>query len=189
MPGLVKIGSTTHDSVTIRMSQLYTTGVPFPFECVYAARVTNVTMVEKAFHTAFGPNRANVKREFFEIDAAQAIAIIKLLQIEDVTPAIKQESEQADHADREAGEVYAKKRPRFNFVEMGVPIGAQLININNEETAVVHSERSVIFRGEETSLTNATKIILEIPYSVQPGPYWTYNGVRLRDIYNSTYEV
>lgn len=187
MPGLVKIGSTTHDSVTTRMSQLYTTGVPFPFECVYAARVTNVAAVEKAFHTAFGPNRPNARREFFEIEAAQAIAIIKLLQIEDVTPVVQHEAEQADHEDREAGEAYTKRRPRFNFKEMDIPVGAELICTNNGETVVVHSDRTVIFRGEETSLTYATRMILEIPYSVQPGPYWTYNGERLRDIYNKTY--
>lgn len=188
MPGFVKIGSTMNESVTIRMTQLYTTGVPFPFECAYAARVTNVAAVEKALHTAFGPNRVNVKREFFDIEAAQAIAIIKLLQIEDVTPTINREAEKIDHADREAGEAYAKKRPRFNFREMGIPIGAELVSVNNQEIAIVQSERSVLFRGEETSLTNATKRILENEYAVAPGPYWMYDGRRLRDIYNETYQ-
>ena len=35
-PNLVKIGITTREEVEIRMSELYTTGVPLPFECVYA---------------------------------------------------------------------------------------------------------------------------------------------------------
>jgi len=34
MPGLVKIGKTSRDSVMARLSELYTTGVPLPFECV-----------------------------------------------------------------------------------------------------------------------------------------------------------
>ena len=33
MPGLVKIGMTTRDSVDTRMKELYSTGVPVPFEC------------------------------------------------------------------------------------------------------------------------------------------------------------
>ena len=33
MPGLVKIGMTDRDDVQRRMSDLYTTGVPLPFEC------------------------------------------------------------------------------------------------------------------------------------------------------------
>ena len=77
MPGIVKIGKTTQEDVKVRMQQLYQTGVPLPFECVYAATVNNIDDVEKAFHVAFSPNRLNPKREFFEIEASQAIAIIK----------------------------------------------------------------------------------------------------------------
>ncbi len=35
MPNLVKIGMTTRLEVGIRMSELYTTGVPVPFECSF----------------------------------------------------------------------------------------------------------------------------------------------------------
>ena len=35
-PNLVKIGITTRDEVQVRMAELYTTGVPLPFKCVYA---------------------------------------------------------------------------------------------------------------------------------------------------------
>ena len=67
MPDLVKIGKTTRD-VSLRLSDLYTTGVPLPFECEYAAKVRNVDETEKAFHEAFGPNRINIKRHCFVID-------------------------------------------------------------------------------------------------------------------------
>ena len=40
-PNLVKIGITTREEVQIRMSELYTTGVPLPFECVFAGKVDN----------------------------------------------------------------------------------------------------------------------------------------------------
>lgn len=36
MPGLTKIGMTTQEGVTSRLNQLYTTGVPVPFDCAYA---------------------------------------------------------------------------------------------------------------------------------------------------------
>ena len=39
MPGLVKIGMTDRDDVKRRMSDLYTTGVPLPFECVAAREI------------------------------------------------------------------------------------------------------------------------------------------------------
>ena len=34
---------------------------------------------------------------------------------------------------------------------------------------------------------NMRKMSLE--YSVQPTPYWTYNGKNLQEIYDETYEV
>lgn len=190
MPNMVKIGITTHEDVKSRMSQIYSTGVPLPFVCEYAARVSNFEKVEKALHTAFGPDRVNPRREFFEIDASQAIAIIKLMEIEDVTPKVEQEKEEVDEVDREAGVEYARKRrPRFSFNEMNIPIGSEIINVTNGEAAIVKSDKSVIFRGEETSLTNATKVILGNDYHVAPNPYWTFNGKSLRTIYNETYPL
>ena len=37
MPNMVKIGKTTRD-VELRLADLYSTGVPLPFECEYALR-------------------------------------------------------------------------------------------------------------------------------------------------------
>jgi len=147
-PNMIKIGMTTNEDVKMRMAQIYTTGVPLPFECVYAAKVQNHEKVEKALHTAFGPDRVNPRREFFEIDAAQAIAIIKLMEIEDVTPRVANEKEEVDDVDREAGEAYAKKkRPRFSFSEMNIPIGSELVSVANGEIVSVVSDRTVKFRG------------------------------------------
>ena len=67
MPGLVKIGQTTN-VITNRMNELNTTGVPFPFDCLFACEVDDCKLVENSLHKAFYPNRINPKREFFEID-------------------------------------------------------------------------------------------------------------------------
>jgi hypothetical protein len=190
MPGIIKIGRTYKEDVKVRMKELYSSGVPLPFDCEYAATVRNIDLVEKALHTAFSPNRLNPKREFFEIEANQAIAIIKLLEIQNVSPLVEQEANVIDKAELEAGKAYAQKRPRLNFVEMGIPIGSELFFNNNAEIAIVISERSVQFRGEETSITNATRLALGdgYAYHVAPGPYWTFQGRKLRDIYNDTYQ-
>lgn len=39
MPGLVKIGMTAQKDIEKRMRELYTTGVPVPFECQFACKV------------------------------------------------------------------------------------------------------------------------------------------------------
>lgn len=187
MPGLVKIGTTFRGSTASRLVELYTTGVPVPFECVYAAKVANAERVEDALHVAFAPNRINPKREFFEIEAGQAIAILQLLAIEDATPQIQKESEEIDEPSREAGAELRRRRPTLNFHEMGIPVGSTLECRKNGETAVVCSPRTVKFRDEETSLTRATRIVLGIAHSVAPSPYWSFNGRSLHEIYNETY--
>lgn len=48
MPGIVKIGKTSRESVDRRLNELYSTGVPVPFECTFAGRVEDESRVEKA---------------------------------------------------------------------------------------------------------------------------------------------
>ena len=48
MPNMVKIGKTTRD-VELRLADLYSTGVPLPFECEYAAKVKDVDKTKKHF--------------------------------------------------------------------------------------------------------------------------------------------
>ena len=58
-PGYIKIGKTKTD-VDRRLSELYSTGVPLPFECVYAGRVRSGLSegdVETRLHRAFAPHR------------------------------------------------------------------------------------------------------------------------------------
>jgi hypothetical protein len=190
MPGIIKIGKTTQEDVKIRMKELYTSGVPVPFKCVYAAKVENIDEVERALHIAFSPYRLNPRREFFEIESYQAIAIIRVLELQNVSPLVEQEADVIDNIELDAGKVFAQKRPRMNFEEMGIPIGSELIFNGNGEVAIVSSNKLVQFRDKDTSLTNATRMALGDGYSynVAPGPYWSFNGRKLRDIYNETYQ-
>jgi hypothetical protein len=189
MPGLVKIGKTAREDVESRLFELYSTGVPVPFECAYAARVTDETEVERAFHQAFGPYRLNPKREFFQIEADQAIALLRLMAIEDVTPSLQEEADSVDKGSKEAVKKLKSRRPNFNFVEMGIPIGSTLQYTLSDDTVEVASERKVVFQGEEVSLTAVTKELLGNEYRVAPGPYWAFDGRTLREIYDETYEL
>jgi hypothetical protein len=188
MPRLVKIGCTAQGEVGARLNQLYSTGVPFPFEVEFAARVPNIEEVEQALHQAFAPNRVNPRREFFEIDPSQAIAILKLLHVEDATQEVEQEAVAVDPQDSAAAQQYRARRPPLNFVEMGIPIGSSLLFTRTDATVTVIAPRQVSLEGTETSLTAATRSLLGIPYHVAPAPYWTFNGRTLQDIYDETYQ-
>ena len=119
MPGLVKIGKTSRADVAARLSELYSTGVPVPFECAYAAKVTDEGQVERAFHRAFGPYRVNPKREFFTIEAEQAIALLELMALENVTPNLQEEADSIDTGAKDAAKKLKSRLPNLNFLEMG----------------------------------------------------------------------
>ena len=189
MPGIVKIGKTAREIET-RLGELYTTGVPVPFECVFAGIVSDIDKVEKAFHLAFAPYRINPKREFFQIEAEQAIAMLEIMTTEDVTPAIQKEADEVDIESKEASRKLKARRPSYNFLEMGIPIGSKLYFTQSSEKSVeVANERRVSFKGEIISLSAVTKELLNVNYRIAPGPYWTYQGKVLKDIYNETYEM
>lgn len=190
MPGLVKIGKTARNDPRVRINELYNTSVPAPFECVLAVRVENPSTVENALHKAFGQNRINPNREFFQIDPEHPAAILKLLMSlgsEDVTPTVNEENSSIPEIERKASEKLRSRRPSLNFIEMGVNVGSTLHSVSGNETAKVVSERKVNFREQEMSLSEATKIVREISYHVSPCPHWKFEGRSLSEIYNETY--
>ena len=191
MPGLVKIGITSN--VKKRLKDLYQTGVPVPFECEFAGEIESADDVEKAFHKAFDPQRLNSNREFFQIEPEQAIALLKLMITKDVTPYLQKA---ANKVDPESGEAIIKlkeaekkrRRPNFKFKEMGIPIGSALNFTESEKNIEVISGNKVFFNGKETSLSAATRELLNRP-NVGTGTttYWKFKGKLLCDIYNETY--
>ena len=189
MPNLVKIGKTTRSDVKTRMSELYSSGVPYQFECVYAVEVNDCSTVEKALHVAFNPNRVNPKREFFSIDPEQAIAILKLLGTKDVTPMLNNDlNSNVSPTELEAVKQAKKKRPNINYFEMGLEKDTVMTFTNDSEiTVTIASEKKVIYDDEAMSLTRVTKELLELDYAVQPTKYWLVGGKNLRDIWKETY--
>ena len=190
MPGIVKIGMTTRENPQVRMDELYTTGVPLPFECAIAVKVEDerADELEKALHKAFSPNRLNPSREFFEIELSQVEAIMRTWSDEDVTPQVNKETENLPPEDRAAATEYkSKRRPNLNFEEMGIPIGSKLISAITEEEAIVISSRKVFFREEEMSLTEATEKARAGRARSGLTRHWKFDGRSLRAIYNETY--
>lgn len=145
--------------------------------------------MEKALHTAFAPYRINPRREFFKIDPEQAIAILRVFPGTDVTEELEEEEAAAiDAESKAAGENLRKRRPPFNFEQMGTPIGATLHFSSSPHTVEVVSGRKVRLGAEEMSLSAATDKLSETEYNAPAPLLWTYNGETIRTIYNRTYE-
>jgi hypothetical protein len=70
---------------------------------------------------------------------------------------------------------------------MGIPTGSVLTSTVSGQTAITSGPKKVILNNKEMSLTAATREILDLQYSVAPGPYWSYDGKTISDIYEDTY--
>ena len=200
MPDIVKIGSTTQNDPQSRITSLFTTSVPAPFELEYAAAISDdPARVEQALHQAFGPQRVHPKREFFEIEPQQAIAILKLLDAADVTERARADAEaEISQEDRNARE-RVRRRPILNFHDLDVPTGSILTYLHDEEVQVevVDDRRvqlvqlpdgqypNVTFDDEPKYLSPLSRDLLGVSRNVHPTRYWRVeDGRSLNEIYN-----
>jgi hypothetical protein len=79
MPELYKIGWSRKDPES-RISKLYTTGVPTPFEIEYKKLVNDAPSIENKIHKLLHEYRVSNKREFFKF--SQKDEIINFMKIE-----------------------------------------------------------------------------------------------------------
>ncbi len=148
MPGIVKIGRTSGDTVERRVAELSrATGVPLPFRVAVARRVHDAVKVEKALHVAFGRERVNPAREFFSIEPFRLIELLNAFPGTDLTPEteaaaereVKKEEPRAYEAERSFEQ--KKRRPPLNFEEMGLAIGSELVHVETGERQAARARR------------------------------------------------
>lgn len=178
MPGYVKIGRTTNLEQRIR--SLDTTSVPLPFECFYACTVKDSQFVERQLHDAFLDHRVRSSREFFMVSPERVLSALKLAELENVTPKKDfVESEEDQKALNEA----RSKRSMFNFAMVDIPVGAEIVFINDENikarVIALSGQRTIEFNGETTSPSAAAKQVLGYGSNVAGTMYWMYEGETL----------
>ena len=121
----------------------------------------------------------------------RVIPILKLVEKEEITATVRKDIDKdISETDRQASNNLKKqRRPPLNFVEMNIPMGAELLcpYEGTDYKVIVCTPRKVNFNDEETSLTAALRKIMNITWNVQPTPYFYYNGRLLSEIYNETY--
>ncbi len=195
MPGIVKIGMSNRYNIEERMRELFSTGVPVPFECRYACSVSakDCKKIEQALHKAFAPSRVHPVREFFRIDPMQAVAILELFDRKEITDEVNREIDEDLTTEDKASRAKLKRRPRpfLNFVEMDIPVGSVITFGQGADApqAEVSSARKILYDGEEFSLTALTRKLKNLDHDIAPCPHWYYNGRCLQDIYDETYPV
>lgn len=183
MPHHVKIGLTRKDDVSERLRQLYTTGVPVPFECAYSARVPDCGKLERVLHKVFDDKRVRPDREFFTADPELARLIIDLVKIED-RPLSDEEQGISPEERTEIETEKERRAPRLTFERLGLPVGTVLVaSRDSAVTCEVAGVSKVRFHGEVMSPSGAALIAVRaLGYrwsAVSGSDFWTYEGEKL----------
>ncbi|AHJ14177.1 GIY-YIG nuclease family protein [Sulfurospirillum multivorans] len=76
MPGLIKVGKTKRDSRS-RARELYSTGIPTPFQVAFEIFCDDYELVEKKIHEKLADFRVNNNREFFKFPIDKAISLLQ----------------------------------------------------------------------------------------------------------------
>ncbi len=185
-PKFVKIGKTTAD-MSNRLRNLYSTGVPFPFECELAVEVEDAGAVEDALHRALKVQRVNPSREFFEVDSADLKPLLRLLGTE-----IKiAKSVETDEEGEKAARRYRNRRPDLDFEEMGLKAGDQLSFLRDRSVVVtIVDNKNVDHDGDTVSLTHVTKKVFNGKLRRPTNHWWSEKHKRpLIEVYEETYPV
>ena len=95
-----------------------------------------------------------------------------------------------NHSKETSGK-HKTKRPRLNFAEMGIPIGAKLVLINKEISAEVYVSSDLKVKAadsdEEMYLCQVIREVLKLKYNPHPTRHWSYKDKSLNVYYNETY--
>ena len=182
LQNMVKIGYAT--DVEERRKQLSTTALPYEYE-IYAVYETPGKLEDKKLHKLIdnlNPDlRVSKNREFFVMapedayELLEAIAMIsgsqdKLKRIKETATITKE---------------HKAKKPAVNFRKCNIPVGAELIYVDEPSVKVtVVSERKVQYNNEITSLSAVASSMKG--YSAAGPSFFTYNGKLVADIAHET---
>ena len=183
MDKYVKVGWTTGNSskdVLDRMKNLDNTSVPLPFNCEYAAVVDNYRQVEQALLTAFEDRRPRNREFLYDVAPYRINALIRLLEIDDVTPKgsdlVGGASDQSDVA-----ELPTTHAPRFRFSMAHVPVGATLQWADDAQvTCEVEDDTHVLYQGKSSTISGVARELKGWP-SARGSLYWLYDGMTLQE--------
>lgn len=182
LQNMVKIGYAT--DVEERRKQLSTTALPYEYE-IYAVYETPGKLEDKKLHKLIdnlNPDlRVSKNREFFVMAPEDAYELLEAIAMisgsQDKLKKIKLATTTAT--------AQKAKKPAVNFSKCNIPIGAELVYLDDPGVKVtVVSERKVQYNNEITSLSAVASSMKG--YSAAGPSFFTYNGKLVADIAHET---
>ena len=180
---MVKIGYTTN--VEKRRKELSTTALPYEYE-IFATYETSGNLEDKKLHKLIdnlNPDlRVSKNREFFVMSAEDAYELLESI----AAISGSQDKLKKLHTSAVSAGSKKTKKPPVNFAKCNIPIGAELVYVDDPSVRViVATERKVQYNNELTSLSAIVQSIKGIQAAAGPS-YFTYNGEIVSEIAGRT---
>jgi hypothetical protein len=182
--GLVKVGKTSK-TVKERAEELYTTGVPAPFE-IYATFCTSkFDELEKCAHAMLS-KRFNESREFFEVEPREAFDLILTLSylLDDCVAELEGEiiTEEKEEPSHEV-----TRRAPFSFKSVNIKFGEKVYFIYGDLECIVVGNNMVSYRNNNYSLSGFVREFIPTRFANSSGAYqgpkfFKYKGTILNDL-------
>lgn len=182
LKNMVKIGYST-DVEKRRQDLSHSTSIPDDYQ-IYATYETEGKLEDKKLHhliDKLNPDiRYNPKKEFYIMSPEDAYDLLEAIEyISGTTGKLKR------HKNNDSNTT--TKKPQINFAKCGIPIGAELVFIEDTNIKVtVVSEKKVEYKGEEISLSTLAQELKHLKSKPQGTAFFMYNGRPLIDIANET---
>lgn len=179
---MVKIGYSK--DVEKRRKELSTTALPYEYE-IYATYETEGKLEDKKLHTLIdklNPElRVSANREFYVMTPEDAYELLEAIKdISGSTNKLVKYKATPQTAP-------TTKKPPINFAKCGIPVGAELVFVEDPTIKViVSSDRKVTYKNEEVSLSTLVQELKQLKNKPQGTMFFTYNSRSLIDIANET---
>ncbi|MEE1504378.1 MAG: GIY-YIG nuclease family protein [Acutalibacteraceae bacterium] len=182
LQNMVKIGYAT--DVEQRRKQLSTTALPYDYE-VYATYETTGKLEDKKLHKlidSLNPDlRVTKTREFFVMSPEEAYELLEAIAMISGSQDKLKRTKKVNQSSTQK-----PKNPPINFSKCGIPVGAELVYIHDDNVkAIVESDRKVIYNNEITSLSAIVANIKGVK-AIQGPAFFTYNGKLITEIAEAT---
>ena len=194
---MVKIGYAS--DVEARRKQLSTTALPFEYE-IYATYETSGQLEDKKLHELIDTLNPKLRlaknREFFAMSAEKAYRLLEAIAIisgsadklKRVAPMQDEYVVISTRKQTNCQGSSGRKRPAINFKKCGIPVGAELVFIDDDSVrvTVVDAEKNKVeYNGETTSLSPLAEKLRNVS-AIQGASVFTYNGKKITDIAEET---
>lgn len=181
LQNMVKIGYAK--DVEERRKQLSTTALPYDYE-VYATYETPGKLEDKKLHKLIdnlNPDlRVSKNREFFVMSPEDAYDLLEAIAMISGSQDKLQKRNGSDVVTEQK-----TKKPAVNFQKCNIPVGAELVFIDDPNVKVtVVTDRKVQYNNEITSLSAVAKSIKG--YSIAGPSCFSYNGKIVAEIARET---